>query len=153
MKELKLKTGEIVNAYQVLDEAKYQKMSDDDKVRLWKISRKLSPIAQKYEEERADANRKLVPSDDFNPKLQKAVEYERLKKEGKEELPMTDEEYTSTLKEFKEYEGLLKKALKDLEEKENEIEIEPLSEEAFGKLMASNDWTLRQVDLLEFIIG
>ena len=36
--------------------------------------------------------------------------------------------------------------------KENELDFEPLGEEAFGKLVASNDWTLGQITAIEEVI-
>ena len=154
MKKVNLKTIEIAEAYKLLAEPKYQKLNDEDKVKLWKISRKLAPIALKYEEEKLDANKKLMPDDpEFPQKLQKAAQYENIKL-GKEsgELPITDEEYREIAKIFSEFNSLLKKALSELEEKEESIEIEPLSEEALGKLMDSNNWTFKQIDAIAFIV-
>lgn len=152
MKSINVKTADIVAAYRVLDGAKYQKLGDEDKVRLWKISRKLSPVAQKYQENVEDAKRRLLPSEDFPEKLVKAQEYEKLKEQGIKELPMTAEEYVETVKMFHSYTSLLEKALKEYTEEPVTLEIEPLSESAFGRLMASNDWTLSQVDLLALIM-
>ena len=153
MKSLSLTTEKITKAFKVLDEARYQKLSDDDKVKVWKISRKLGPIALKYEEEALDAERKLMPSEDFPQKLQKVLAYEKALDEGKKDsLPMTREEHDAFAKEYFAYKDLLNKATAELKEKEATIEFEPLSENAFGKLMSSNDWTLKQVDLIEFII-
>jgi hypothetical protein len=75
-----------------------------------------------------------------------------MKKEGKDNLPMSDEEYLEFLKVFKEYMVLLDKALKEELDKENDIDIPTISEDAFGKLMASNDWSFGQVGKLDFII-
>ena len=152
MKSMKLETKKIVDAYKILDNAKYQKLSDEDKVKLWKISRKLSPIAKKFTEEAEDAQKKLLPSEDFQDKLQKALLYEKmLKEDSKEEKPLSNEDYLKIVGDFKKYNQLVDSALKELYNKEETLEIELLSPDAFGKLMASNDWTLKQVAQLEFI--
>ena len=154
MKKLKLKTALINDAYKVLDTAKYSNLTDQDKVKLWKIFRKLHPIATKLEEEKQDASKRLAPNEDLLARLQKCVQYEKLmdEKADKSLFPMTDEDYIKTVKEYRDYKKLLESALSELEDKEEELEIEVLSEDAFGKLISSNDWTLKQVDSLEFLI-
>lgn len=151
MKELKLKLKEVTEAYGLLKDAKYQKLSDDDKVRVWKISRALKPLAVQLDEDAADARQKFMP-EGFSDRLTKALQYEKLKAKGSEELPLSVEEYRAILIEYNEYKGLMDKALKESMEKEMTFETDLLSEEAFGKLMASNDWTLSQVESLEFIV-
>lgn len=152
MKSMKLTTKKAIEAFKMLDSAKYQKLSDDDKVKVWKITRALRPIALEYSDEVQDARERLVPSDDYKENLQKAQQYEQMKKEGKDNLPMSDEEYLEFLKVFKEYMVLLDKALKEELDKENDIDIPTISEDAFGKLMASNDWSFGQVEALDFVI-
>ena len=153
MKNVSLTTEKIVEAFKVLDEARYQKLSDDDKIKVWKISRKLSPIAEKYKEDSIDAEKKLIPYEDFPQKIQKVLAYEKMMDEGKKDnLPMTAEEHAAIAKDYFEFKALHTKVMTELKEKEQIIEFEPISEEGFSKLMASNDWTLKQVDALEFII-
>lgn len=151
MKSISLETIKVVEACKILDNAKYQSMADDDKIKLWHISRKLEPIATKFKEDERDANIKLIPSDDYVPKMQKAILYQEMKKQGKEALPLSEEQYKSALEENIRFNALLAKALKELKKKEVTLEFEPLSEEAYGKLMASNDWTIQQVKTLDFI--
>jgi len=149
---MKLTTKKAIEAFKMLDSAKYQKLSDDDKVKVWKITRALKPIALEYSDEVQDARERLVPSEDYKENLQKAQRYEQMKKEGKDNLPMSDEEYLEFLKVFKEYMVLLDKALKEELDKEIDIDVPTISEDAFGKLMASNDWSFGQVEALDFII-
>ena len=152
MKKVELKTKRIIEAFKTLDSSKYQKLSDDDKIKAWKIIRALKPIALEYEEAIEDAKTRLVPSDDYEMKFQKAQLYERMKKEGKNALPMSEEEYNAFVPVFKSYMELLAKAINDGLKEVRSIEFEPLSEEAFGKLMASNDWSFGQAEKLDFII-
>jgi hypothetical protein len=152
MKKVELKTKRIIEAFKTLDSSKYQKLSDDDKIKVWKIIRALKPIALEYEEAIEDAKVRLVPSDDYEMKFQKAQLYEHMKKEGKNTLPMSEEEYNAFIPVFKGYMELLAKAINDGLKEVHSIEFEPLSEEAFGKLMASNDWSFGQAGKLDFII-
>jgi len=146
-----LKTSEIVSAYKVLSGAKYQKLEDADKIRLWKISRVLKPIALQFEEDRADAVKTLMP-ESISEGMGKAQEYERLKAQNADNLPMTEDEYKGFVKELASCSELVKNAMREILEKEVRLEFEPLSEESFGKLLASNDWNLTQAGHLEFIV-
>ena len=146
-----LKTVEVLNAYEILSKAKYQKLNEEDKIKIWKVQRNLKPVAKKFEEDKADATENLIPSD-FIGRLSKAQEYEALKAQGKDELPLTSIEYINILKEIKDYNALIAKALKDTGEKEVDVNFEPISEKAFGELMSSNDWSLKEVELIDFIV-
>ena len=153
MKNVKMGTRDIVVAYNVLKTAKYQSLEDSDKIKIWKISRLMRPIANKYDEDVSDAQQKLIPSQEFNENLEKAQEFEIIKRDNLDKTPpMTEDEYNDFLVEFKKYRNLVENALRELAEKEVEIEIETLSEESFEKLMSSNNWTIKQVENIDFII-
>jgi hypothetical protein len=67
----KIKTSEILAAYNTLNSAKYGSMDDADKIKVWKITRVLKPIATKFDEDSKDAAEKMKPKDkDFDEKLQ-----------------------------------------------------------------------------------
>lgn len=146
-----LKTKEIVNAYQLLGNAKYHKLDDTDKIKVWMLSRKIKPIATQAMEDKQDANDRLLP-EDFQEKWAKAIEYEKGIKEGVNNLPMTDKEYREFVIEFKRCNDLVGKAIEELFSKEIEIEFEPLSEEAMGLLVVSNDWTFNEAEKLEWMM-
>ena len=66
---------------------------------------------------------------------------------------MTEDEHLTFIREvFQPFNNLVQKAVDDETKKEVEIDFEPLSEEAFGKLMASNDWKIQQVMVLGNLI-
>ena len=145
-----MKTNEILEAYKVLQNAKYQKLSDDGKVKVWKITRLMKPVATQFKEDLQDAQQKLMPDGDFIQRLGKAMQYEQDKKN--EKTPgITDGEYQAIVKEVNEYNQLVNKAVQEYSEKDVELEFEALSEEDFGKLMASNDWTMAEVGKIEFL--
>ena len=141
-----IKTEKVLATFRVLNTAKYAKMEDDDKIKVWKIARALKPIADKFEDDSKDAAEKFKPSEDFAEKLQKAQEFGRMRNanEDMSKSPMGAAEYDEFLKVFQEYNKLVTNAVKEFAEKEVEIEFEPLSDAAFGKLMSSNDWTVEQ---------
>lgn len=152
-----IKTSDILNAYNVLKLAKYGSMEDADKIKVWKIARALKPIATKFDDDSKDAAEKLKPEIDggFDEVLGKAQEYERMVRDSKADmtkLPMGAAEYDAFITKFKEYNKLVGKAVEEFANAENEIEFEPLSEDAFGKLIASNDWTVGQVEVLGDIV-
>jgi hypothetical protein len=152
MKSFKLKTIEIVNASKLLDEAKYTELSDTDKVKLWKISRKFSSIAEKYKAEEADANKKLITSVDFFKDVQRAIQYQNEIDNGEENPCMIKEEHDKIAQEYNKQQRLVNEALKELQEKVEEIEIDMLSEEGIGKLMSSNDWKIKELEPISFLI-
>lgn len=141
-----IKVNDVKNLYNILKNAKYSKLDDTDKIKVWKITRVLKPIVDKYNEDIKDATESLIPYDGFITDYQKAQVYEKTK-EG-----MTEEEYRKFLIEWANYNKLINTTAKDLSEKEVELEFEHLDEQGFSKLMSSNDWTMEQVMQLEIII-
>ena len=143
------KTSEILSVYNVLSSAKYTKLDDADKIKVWKLARKMKPIATKFDEDSKDAAEKLKPSEAFDERLSKAREYERLQTEGKPTVDiMTTADYKRFLDEIGQYNRLVGDAVKEFADKEVEMEFDALSEESFGLLMASNEWTVGQVTTL-----
>lgn len=153
----KITTEKVLNAYRIISGAKYTKMDDADKIRVWKIARALKPVATKFDEDSKDAAEKMKPSEDFADNLQKAQEFERIAKDkdfDASKLPMGAAEYNEFIKKLQDYNRLVGEAVKEFADKEVEIEFEPLSEDAFGKLMASNEWTMEQtVEIGMLIVG
>lgn len=144
-----IKTEKVLKVYQILNTTKYGKLDDADKVKVWKIARKLKPVATKFDEDSKDAAEKLKPYDGFEDDLQKAQEYERLKGVN---AKMDIDEYQKFIAAFKAYQELVGKAVKEYADVEVEVEFDTISEDAFSKLMASNEWTLDQaVEIGEFI--
>lgn len=151
-----IKTENVLGAYNVLNTAKYTKMDDADKIKVWKIARALKPIASKFDEDSKDASEKMKP-DGFDENLRKAQEYERVTKDANADaskLEMGAAEYGAFIKELQKYNKIVGEAIKEFADKEVELEFDKISEEAFGKLMASNDgaWDFGQALKLSEII-
>ena len=150
----KVKTEKVLGAFNVLNTAKYAKMDDADKIKVWKIARALKPVATKYDEDTKDAAEKLKP-EGFDDDLRKAQEYERVTKDKNADaskLEMGAAEYGEFIKKLKEMNKLVADALKEFADKEVDIDFEPISEDAFTKLMASNDWTMEQAVMIGELI-
>lgn len=147
-----LKTEKLMEAFNILNAATYKKLDDADKVKLWKIARAMKPVAKQFEEDSKDAAEKLKP-ENLDTQLEKARDYEAKKQNGDDDLPMTDAEYQAFIREvWTPFNQLVAKAVREFADKEVEIDFEPLSEEAFGKLMASNDWTIQKADVIGNLI-
>lgn len=142
-----IKTEKVLSAFRVLNTAKYTKMTDEDKIKVWKIARALKPVADKFEDDSKDAAEKFKPTEDFAERLQKAQEFERKRNAGEDmtDAPMGAAEYGEFIKEFQKYNKTVADAVKEFADKEVEVEFDVLTEDAFGKLMASNEWEVSQV--------
>lgn len=144
-KNVTKKTGEIAALYGVLSNAKYTNLEDADKIRLWKIARVMKPVATQFEEDKQSAAKDLAPYETFGEDVEKAQAYEAAVKKpdcDATKLPMGAAEYERVIEEIKKYNNLVFEATKEYGEKEVEIEFEPLTEDAFVKLMSGNDWSI-----------
>lgn len=149
--KIQVKTEKVMRMYQILNASKYTKLDDSDKVKVWKIARLLKPVATQFEDDTKDAAEKMKPYEAFGDDLQKAQEYERLNGTGTQ---MNIKEYKKFMVAFKAYNEQVSKALKEFSDKEIELEFDTISEEAFAKMMASNEWTVDQsVEIGNFIVG
>lgn len=150
-----MQTSKVLDAYRIISTAKYGKLDDADKIKVWKIARALKPVATQFEEDSKDAADKLKPADDFAERLQYAQEYETASKDPNydaSKLKMGAAEYQDFIKDFREYNKLVGDAIKEFADKEVELEFDGISEDVFGKLMASNDWTMEQAVLISDVI-
>ena len=152
----KIKTEKAVAASNILATAKYGKLSDEDKVKVWKIARALKPIATKFDEDSNDASEKFKEDiENFDERLGKAQQYEveiRKPDFDAQKLPMGAAEYAAFIDEFKKYQKLVSDAMAEFAQADTDVDFEPIDEDAFGKLMASNDWNVAQAMALGEII-
>ena len=153
MKKIRLTNEKLLAAFNILNAATYKQMDDADKIKLWRIVRAMKPSATQFEEASKDASDKLKP-EGIEAMFEKAREYEQKIKAGKaDNLPLTEDEYQTWMRDvWLPYLNLVNKATAPIAKTEVDIEFEPLSEEAFGKLMASNDWMIKQADMVGELI-
>lgn len=156
MKKVKLSTKKILEAYNVIGSCKYGKMDSDDKIRVWKLTCALKPIAEKYDEQVKDASEKMKPGNGFDELRDKVNVFQQMTRSTNfdaTKLPMGPSEFMEALKEIREYGKLVDKSLKDFSDKEETVEFEPITSEAFLKLMDSNpDIVMAQFASLDWIV-
>jgi hypothetical protein len=144
----KIKVSEVLLVSRILNPAKYTELEKDDKVKLLRIILTMKDAADKFEADTKVVVDKLKESDykDYDEHLAKAQEYENLLRTNGDmsKSPIGAAEYKQFIeKEFQPLNKIIDDTMKPHAEKE--VEFEPLSESAFEKFMASNDWTIGQV--------
>ena len=152
----KVKTKEVLVAWQVLGQAKYDKLDSDQKVHVFHIGQQLKPIATAFSDYSADAAEKMQPSADFQERWDKAKVYETMTANPKadmEQLPMGPAEYKEFMvKEYFPFDRLWKKAIKDEGDKEVELKFDPISEEVLFALADANKWNVDQTTAVAAIV-
>jgi hypothetical protein len=152
----KVKTKEVLVAWQVLGQAKYDKLDSDQKVRVFHIGQMLKPIATAFSDYSADAAEKMQPSADFQERWDKAKVYETMTANPKadmEQLPMGPAEYKEFMvKEYFPFDRLWKKAIKDEGDKEVELKFDPISEEVLFALADANKWNVDQTTAVATVV-
>lgn len=143
----KITTEKILSVYNLINDAKLTKMDDEDKFRMIKIIRVLKPVATNFEDFKKDASEKLK-GENHEEMLEKAQKWQT---EG-ENTTLTENERIEINKYFTDYNNKIVECLKEEAKKENELDYEPLGANAFGKFVASNDWTLGQITAIEEVI-
>ena len=151
-----VKTKEVLVAWQVLGQAKYDKLDSDQKVHVFHIGQQLKPIATAFSDYSADAAEKMQPSADFQERWDKAKVYETMTANPKadmEQLPMGPAEYKEFMvKEYFPFDRLWKKAIKDEGDKEVELKFEPISEEVLFALADANKWNVDQTTAVATVV-
>lgn len=135
-----MKTIEIVKAYRIINEAKLTKMEDADKYKVIKAIRALKPIATSFDDFTKEAQERLKGEEFAN--MQKKAE--QWQKEG-EKTTLTMDERIAINRFFTDYNKRVEECVKEEAEKEVSPEYGRLSEEAFSKLIGSNDWSVKEI--------
>lgn len=135
-----MKTKQVVEVYNTLNGAKLSKMEDKDKFLVIKAMRQLKPISTAYEEFVKDAQEKLK-GDDFEDIQKKAQKWQE---EG-ESTSLSLEERREINTYLNGYNNKVVECLKEEVEKDNELNYEKISEDAFGKLVSSNDFDVKTI--------
>lgn len=142
-----MKTIDIVKAYRIINDAKLTKMEDADKFKVIKATRQLKPVAASFDEFVKEAQERLKPEgwDEMQKKSRKW-------QEDGDKSTLTVEERREINRYFTDYNAKVEECVKEEAEKEPELTYERLSEEAFGKFIASNDYDVRTIIELENIL-
>lgn len=145
-----MKVKKIAEAHSVLASAKINKCEDGEKVAIWKVCHTIKKVAEDYQEACKDATEKLNDIEDYESKMQKALEYESKKDENCE---MKSEEYKAFVAEYDRVRKLVDSAVKELGDADVALGVEGISEDVFGRLLASNpDWEMKQIEVVSDVI-
>jgi hypothetical protein len=136
-----MRTKELAQVYNLLKGAKLSKMEDSDKIKVVVAMREIKKIVTPYNEAINDA-RESLKDGDFERSVGKLRDFKNLPDEDKVALNTY----------FQTYEENIAKAVSDIAESEHELQYERLSEDAFGKFIASNDFTIEQIMKLQDIL-
>lgn len=137
---MKMKVKEISGLFNILSKANLSKMDDADKYIVIKMLRKLRPIAEKFETDKKDAYERLRP-DNWKEVSEAANKW----REENDSRALSEDEVSYILR--------VNECLADEKEREEDVDLPKLSEEAFQKLMAGNEWNnLLAMELSEMIV-
>lgn len=135
---IKKKTDNVVAAFRLINTAKISKMEDTEKFDFIKTVKHLKKVGTDFDDFLKDAQERLKP-ENFD-KI--AAKYQ-----SKEEL--TADEMATLNKYNKDVADCVQGEL----DKEVELDFEPLSEEALGRFIASNDFTVADIITISDVIG
>jgi len=140
-----IKTSEIINMYGFLNGAKFTTLKSESKIKFWKIMRALKPTVESYNDAMKSATESMKPEGDFDAKLEKFNEYQRLTREGKSPYSvMSLGEFNAFTQVLEDFNKLVFDATKDIREKDVEVEFEPMNDEDIIGLVSENGWNVAQ---------
>lgn len=146
-----MKTIEAVKAYKTLKQAKLTKMDEADKLTVIKAMRALRPVAETYDKD-TEEGRRALQDDRFDDMQQKAQKHNEAIQEKKQDGLLSYSDLKELNDYFTSYDKSVRKMQKELDDKELTLTIGHLSEEAFGKLAASNDFNGEELETLFNVI-
>ena len=146
---MKVSVKKIVEAYELLGNAKVSKLEDADKIKILKARKAMRPTANEYEAFEKDCQ-EAMKYEGFDADIEPYTVAHNKIRQGKGNEITEDE--AKAYGRVMEYDMKVRKALYDEQNKEVEIEIEKLSEGSDIKLMSANDWTPNQLDLIDMLL-
>lgn len=147
----KLKTIEVVAAYNLLKTAKINKVSTDaDKFAIIKTTRALKKIAEDFESFKTDSIEALKGEN--HDEMVKLAQKWQKEEADKVEVTLTAEEMQKVNAYFSKYNSDITDCIKEDSKKVHEIEAKEISEESFMQLVGSNDWNIEQIMSIENVL-
>ena len=145
---MKASVKQIVDAYNALGNAKTTKLDDAEKVKILKARKVMRPFVTEYEAFEKDCQEMhKYEGLEIDAELYNSVLNKSRQGKGNE---VTEEEAKAWARVI-EYDQKINKSLNEEGIKEVELEFEKLSEGSDVKLMSANDWTPKQLDILEIM--
>lgn len=142
-----MKTIEAVKAYKTLKQAKLTKMDEADKLTVIKAMRALRPVAETYDKD-TEEGRRALQDDRFDDMQQRAQKHNEAIQEKKQDGLLSYSDLKELNDYFTAYDRSVRRMQQELDDREQELTIGRLSEEAFGRLAASNDLTCEELETL-----
>ena len=142
-----MKTIEAVKSYRILKSAKLTKMDDADKLKTIKTMRVLRPVSEEYDKD-VEEGRRALQDDRFDDMQQKAQKHNEAIQEKKQDGLLSYSDLKELNDYFTAYDKSVRRMQQELDDKELTLTIGRLSEEAFGRLAASNDLTCEELETL-----
>lgn len=136
-----MKLKEIVNAYKALGEAKVSSLEESEILKIVKARKTMRPIFEDFEAFLKDVQEKFKPEN-----------LEELQIKAQKWSELSDEEKIEINKIFRQYEQAINTALLEEQEKEFELNIDKLSEEAVSKLLKDNEWSINKLDEISIMV-
>lgn len=142
-----IKTADCVSAYNVLKDSSLGKMSGADKINIIKTIKSIKSIAEDFINFRTDAAERLR-GENHDELVKLATKWQR---EG--DSALTYEEKSTVDFYFSKYGTELKQCLDEELNKEHEVDVRTISEDAYGLLLEANDkWSVEQIIAVENLL-
>lgn len=151
---MKVKTKDVVEAYNNLKELKISSVDDETMINLWKNIKAFRPIVEERNKD-GEAVKTSLMDDKFNEmqqRLMHAKEREEKKNRGEYELTAEDIiDVTEINTYFAEFNRKSEKFFNELDEKENEVDVHMLSENEMLKALKSNGKDFKVMETLSWL--
>ena len=146
-----MKTSDCIQAATSLRTAKVTKMEDKEKLTVIKAVRALDKVAKEYEALVKDVKEKLK-DERFKEMSRRGEDFNASHSEGQTLTTKEQQEVKELNAYFADYNRRLNDVLKEEYEREVTVEYERLTEDAFGRLVASNDFTVQEIINIEAVL-
>lgn len=136
-----MKLKQLIAAYKMLGEAKVTKLDFTEALKIIKARKAMRPFAEEYDAFLKDCQEKFKPEywDEVQAKAQK---WESLTDDEKKDLNIV----------LMEYNNKINNAVLEELEKEVEVTVEKLNEDALTNLLQENGWKTKDLDNLEAFV-
>ena len=146
---IKVKQSNAVSAYNVLKQIKTKELPAEVAIAIWKNVKVLKPIATSYEEAIKDFNKAIELNQNILAELQKKETDEAA---GKYTFTRTDNENRAKVTEYySNAQNKLNAFIKDLDNKEVEIEHTTINEDDLIKALIGTDFNIGVIELIDFL--
>lgn len=147
-----MKTIDAVKAYKALQSATLTGVDYPDNMKILKAMRAFRPIAENYDKD-LEEGRKAFQDSSFEEMREKAMQHTKAVQSGSKDGFLPAEEIAELNRYFGAYEMSCNALNRELDEKEVSVNTEPISEEAFGKFSASNNFKGEDLLLLSDVFS